>query len=596
MSFRRCVGDYALIGDGESAALVGRDAAVEWLCWPRFDSPACFAALLGDARNGRWTMAPESLSGPPTRRYRPDAMILETRFETATGAARVIDFMPIREQRSDMVRIVEGLDGEVEMHTAFALRFDHGRLPPWRRWEDGAHRFVCGPHACRLMADVDLNPAQDEEDRLVGSFRIAAGERRSFALTYHPSLADPPPCIEPDRALRETEEWWREWASRCTYEGPWREAVMRSLLTMKALANRPTGGIVAAPTSSLPEIPGGDFNWDYRFCWLRDATFTLLAFLTGGYPEEGQAWRDWLLRAAAGHPAQLQPVYGIEGEQRLTEWNADWLSGFEGAQPVRFGNGAFEQRQLDVFGEVMDAIHQARMHGAEPPPDAWNLQRRLVEHVEEVWREPDAGIWESRGEPEFFTFSRAMAWVALDRGVRSVERFGLDGPVERWRRVREEIHAEVCERGFDRDLGSFTRAYGNRELDGSLLLLPAIGFLPATDPRILGTIDAIREKMTVDGFVYRHPPKPGGEASFLVCSFWLCDALILAGRREEAAALFERLLDVRNDLGLMSEEYEPRERRLVGNFPQALSHLGLVNTAYNLLERKGPSRKRGEER
>lgn len=560
------VGDYALIGDGESAALVRRDATVEWLCWPRFDSPACFAALLGDARNGAWALAPDALSDPPEREYRADTMILETRFRTETGAVKVIDFMPIRGQRPDMIRIVEGLEGEVEMRTDFALRFDHGRLPPWRRREDGAHRFVCGPHACRLRSDVDLTPEREEEGRLRAVFRVRAGERRSFALTYHSALDRPPPPLDPEGALRDTEAWWRKWAGRCTYRGPHREAVMRSLLTMKALANRPTGGIVAAPTSSLPEIPGGDFNWDYRFCWLRDATFTLLAFMAGGYSAEGRAWRDWLLRAAAGRPAQIQPVYGIDGEQRLTEWNADWLAGFEGAQPVRFGNGAFEQSQLDVFGEVMDALHQARIQGAEPPPDAWNLQRRLVEHVERVWREPDAGIWESRGEPEFFTFSRAMAWVALDRGVRGVERFGLDGPAERWRRVREP--SPVARHRVPAGDGSADSRHHRRdqgEDDRGRLRLS-----PCAETRGRGELPRLQLLAVRRAGARGAAPRGGGAVG--------------------------RLLAVRNDLGLMSEEYEPREGRLVGNFPQALSHLGLVNTAYNLLEREGPSRSRGEER
>ncbi len=520
-----------------------------------------------------------------SRTYRGDTLILETRFETDDGAVRIIDFMPMmRGVQPDVVRIVTGERGEVRMRSDLRLRFDYGRLLPWRlRDGDGRARLIAGPHACRLCAPVAL---EGEGEGLSAEFVVREGDRLAFVLTYFPVSGDEPDAVDPEQALRETEDYWTRWSARCTYDGPWRDAVMRSLITMKALVHDPSGGIIAAPTSSLPEVSGGSANWDYRYCWLRDATFTLLAFLRAGYLEEASAWRDWLLRAVAGHPSQIQPAYGVAGDPRLTEWTADWLSGFDGAAPVRFGNAAFEQYQLDVFGEIMDAFYVARAHGAHPPADAWEMQRQIVAHVEDKWREPDAGIWESRQGREQFTYSKAMAWVAVDRAIRSCEKFGLEGPVAHWKTLRDEIHREVCDKGFDPDQRSFVRSFGSKDLDASLLLLPAIGFLPADDPRIAGTIEAIGARLGVDGFLRRRSGD-GPETSFIICNFWWAHALIQQGRRDEATALFERVLGIRNDLGLLSEEYDTGTDRLLGNFPQALSHLGLVNTAYDLLKMDG---------
>ena len=591
--------DYALIGDCETAALVARDGSIDWLCWPRFDSGACFAALLGSPENGRWQIAPADPAPRVTRRYREGTLILETDFETSEGAVTLIDFMPPRSAASDLVRIVVGRRGRVALCTELILRFGYGTSVPWvSRTEDGLLRAIAGPDMVVLQANV---PLHGEGMRTVGAFTLEAGETATFVLSYGPSYRPPPRSVEPDRALADTEAFWRTWAGRCTYQGPSREAVVRSLLTLKALTYAPTGGLVAAPTTSLPEWIGGSRNWDYRFCWLRDATLTLLALMNAGYYEEATAWREWLLRAVAGSPAQIQIMYGLAGERRLREWEVDWLPGYENSRPVRVGNAAAAQLQLDVFGEVMDALHQGRHGGLVESPEAWALQKALAEHLETVWDQPDEGIWEVRGGRRHFTHSKVMAWVALDRLVRTAEEFGWDGPLERWRTLRARIHQEVCREGFDNGLGAFVQSYGSRTLDASLLLLPLVGFLPPSDPRISGTVSAIERDLMVDGFVLRYRTGetqdglPQGEGAFLPCSFWLADNLALQVRRVEAQALFERLLAVRNDVGLLAEEYDPRTRRQLGNFPQAFSHLALVGTALNLSPAKAkPAQQRSD--
>jgi GH15 family glucan-1,4-alpha-glucosidase len=582
--------DYALLGDCETAALVGRDGSIDWLCWPRFDSPACFAALLGTPDHGRWKIAPAASEVRVQRRYRGDTLILETDFETADGAVTLLDFMPLRGSQSDLVRIVAGRRGRVAMATELVLRFDYGFTVPWvSKLDDGsaygALRAIAGPDMVLLRADV---PLHGRGLSTVGEFTVAAGETVAFVLTYSPSHLEPGPPVEPVAALADTEAFWREWAARCTYDGEWRDAVVRSLLTLKALTYRPTGGIVAAPTTSLPEQVGGTRNWDYRFCWLRDATLTLLALMDAGYYDEAAAWRDWLLRAAAGSPDQLQIMYGLAGERHLREWELPWLPGYENSRPVRIGNAAHSQRQLDVYGEVLDALYQARRGGLSASEEAGRLASALVTHLGKIWQEPDEGLWEVRGEPQHFTHSKVMAWVALDRAIRAVEEFGGTGPLDAWRLTRQRIHDEVCARGFDRDLGSFVQAYGSRQLDASLLLIPLVGFLPATDPRVVGTVAAIEQRLMDGGLVRRYDARltddglPPGEGAFLACSFWLADNYVLMGRHADARALFERLLALRNDVGLLAEEYDPRSARLVGNFPQAFSHVGLVDTALNL--------------
>ena len=583
--------DYALIGDCETAALVARDGSIDWLCWPRFDSGACFAALLGGPEHGRWQVAPVEPVLGVARRYRGDSTILETTFTTADGEVTVVDFMPLRGQASDLVRLVVGRRGRVAMRSELILRFDYGSVVPWvTRLDDGALRAIAGPDMVVLRTDV---PVHGERLTTVGTFTVAEGETRSFSLTYAPSHGPPPPHLDAQASLAATERWWNEWASRCTYQGEWRDAVVRSLVTLKALTFRPTGGIVAAPTTSLPEEIGGPRNWDYRYCWLRDATLTLLALMDAGYVDEAFAWRDWLLRAVAGSPSQLHIMYGIGGERNLREWEVPWLPGYENSLPVRIGNAAHDQLQLDVFGEVLDALHHARVHASavgarDGDADGWQLQRALVCHLETIWREPDEGIWEVRGGRQHFTHSKVMAWVAFDRAVKTAERFRLAGPVDRWRLVREEIHAEVCARGFDPTLNSFVQAYGSRQLDASLLMLPLVGFLPPDDPRVRGTVEAIERGLMSDGLVLRYDSSatddglPPGEGTFLACSFWLADNLALLGRHDDARRLFERLLSLRNDVGLLAEEYDTRRHRQVGNFPQALSHLALVGTALNL--------------
>ena len=592
--------DYALIGDCETAALVGRDGSLDWLCWPRFDSPACLAALLGGPEHGRWLVAPATPPTRTSRAYRPDTLVLDTRFETAAGTVLLTDFMPLRGTNSDVVRRVTGLDGAVAMRTELTVRFDYGRTVPWvsRMEDDGTLRMIAGPNMLVLHTDV---PLHGESMSTVGEFTVRAGETVDFVLTYGASHLPPPEQIDPAQALADTESFWRDWASRCTDAGPWSEAVRRSLITLKALTYRPTGGIVAAPTTSLPEMIGGGRNWDYRFCWLRDATLTLLALMDSGYYDEARDWRDWLLRAAAGSPAQMQIMYGVAGERDLTERTLPWLPGYEGSQPVRAGNAAADQLQLDVYGEVADALHTARKSGLTPSEAAWQLERALAVHLEQVWPLPDEGIWEVRGGRRCFTHSKVMSWVAFDRAVKAVEIFGLPGPVERWRAVRDTIHEEVCRYAFDPVQNSFTQSYGAPELDASLLLLPLVGFLPASDPRIQGTVDAVQRHLSQDGLLLRYNTGAGhdglapGEGAFLACSFWLADNLVLQDRRDEAQALFKRLLELRNDVGLLAEEYDPRARRMLGNFPQAFSHVALVNTALNLTRTDAAAVKRGTD-
>jgi GH15 family glucan-1,4-alpha-glucosidase len=593
--------DYALIGDCETAALIGRDGSLDWLCWPRFDSPACFAALLGGPEHGRWLIAPASNVFEVSRAYRTDTLILETRFVTPEGTVLLTDFMPLRGTNSDVIRRVTGLQGRVSMRMELIVRADYGRTVPWvTRIEGGGLRAIAGPHMLVMQTDSVL---RGEDLSTVGEFSVTAGETVDFTLTYGQSHLPVPPRIDPDEALADTETFWREWAGSCTIHGPFREPALRSLITLKALTYRPTGGIVAAATTSLPERIGGGRNWDYRFCWLRDATFTLLSLMEGGYYDEAREWRNWLVRAVAGSPAQMQIMYGLAGERDLTERSLPWLPGYEGSEPVRVGNAAADQLQLDVFGEVSDALHTARKGSLAPNEAAWHLECALLEHLEQVWNLPDEGLWEVRGHRRCFTHSKVMAWVAFDRAVKAVEGFGLDGPVERWRALRDEIHREVCSRAFDAELGSFVQYFGSRELDASLLLMPLVGFLPANDERIRGTVAAVQRRLSVDGLLLRYDTGtsedglPPGEGVFLACSFWLADNLVLQGRHAEARRVFERLLALRNDVGLMAEEYDPRARRFLGNFPQAFSHVALINTALNLTRavEETPAHQRGKE-
>jgi len=588
--------DYALIGDCETAALVSRAGSIDWLCWPRFDSPACFAALLGDRQHGRWSVAPVEEDARVTRRYRGHTLILETRIETAGGAVTVLDFMPPRGRNSDIVRIVRGERGRVAMRTELILRFDYGRTVPWvTRLPDGTMRAIAGPDMVTLQTGVEL---RGEDLTTVGDFEVAAGESVTFVLTHGSAHRPPPRSVNPESSLEHTERFWAEWAARVRPDGEWNDAVMRSLVTLKALTYAPTGGMVAAPTTSLPEELGGARNWDYRFCWLRDATLTLLALMNAGFYSEAKAWRDWLLRAAAGAPAQLQIMYGLAGERRLAEGEIAWLPGYEASQPVRIGNAAHGQLQLDVFGEVMDALHQACRGGIGLREEDWAFQRALLGHLAQVWQQPDEGLWEVRGGPRHFTHSKVMAWVAFDRGIRAIETDGVEGPLDEWRAARGAIYEDVCRHGFDPQLGSFVQSYGSQELDASLLLIPTVGFLPPDDPRVQGTIAAVERRLFVDGFLRRYDPAtspdgvPGGEGVFLACSFWLADAYVLCGRMADARRLFERLVALCNDVGLLSEEYDTGRRRLVGNFPQAFSHIALINTAHNLARAEKPAEQR----
>jgi GH15 family glucan-1,4-alpha-glucosidase len=578
--------DYGLIGDLQTAALVSRDGSIDWLCFPRFDSGACFAALLGDAEKGRWLLAPAAESQSVERRYRDRTLVHELDFHTAEGSVRVIDFMPPRGRDPDVVRIVEGLRGEVRMRMQLVIRFDYGSIVPWvRRLDSGVRVAVAGPDALVLRTPVEVH---GENYTTVAEFTVGEGKRLPFVLTWFPSHQPEPDPIDAEVALEETCAFWRDWARTCTYGGRWSEAVVRSLMVLKAMTYEPTGGIVAAPTTSLPEKIGGVRNWDYRYCWLRDATFALDALVVNGFIDEARAWRRWLLRAVAGDPDDLQIMYGPAGERRLLEIELEWLDGYERSRPVRIGNDASKQFQLDVYGEVLDVLHEARTRRLERDEDSWALQRRLLQNLEHRWREPDEGIWEVRGPRRHFTHSKVMAWVAMDRGVKAVEDFDHEGPVERWRAIRDEIHAEVLERGFDRELNSFVQSYDSKRLDASLLTIPIVGFLPPEDPRVRGTLEAIRGELYRDGFLHRYSHDeetaavdglPPGEGAFFLCTFWFIDNLALLGDVEEACELFERLLALRNDLGLLAEEYDVERRRFCGNFPQAFSHIGLINTA-----------------
>ena len=588
--------DYAIIGDCETVALVSRRGSIDWLCWPRFDSGACFAGLLGTAEHGRWLVEAVDADAQVTRRYRPNTLILETTIETRSGTAIVIDFMPLRGRNSDVVRLVRGDRGSVEMRTELVLRFDYGSTVPWvSRLPDGTFRAIAGPDMVVMHTPVALH---GENLTTVGTFHVEAGSTMPLVLTHGPSHLPPPDPIDVEASLAETEDFWVDWAARNQTRGEWSDAVTRSLITLKALTYAPTGGMVAAPTTSLPEKLGGVRNWDYRFCWLRDATLTLLALMNAGYYDEAQAWRDWLLRAAAGSPSQLQIMYGLAGERRLSEYEVPWLPGYEQSTPVRIGNAAHGQLQLDVYGEVVDTLFQGKRGGLETRPADWNFLRAILEHLEQVWSRPDKGVWETRGDPQHFTFSKIMSWVALDRGIRAIEGNKVEGPVARWREVRQRIHAEVCARGFNSELGSFVQSYDSKNLDASLLLIPTTGFLPADDPRIRGTIEAVERHLFVDGFVRRYDTHttddglPPGEGAFLACSFWLVDALLLSGRQDDARQLFERLLGLRNDVGLLAEEYDTGAKRLVGNFPQAFSHIALVNSAHNLGHAVKPAQQR----
>ncbi len=599
----RRIEDYGFIGNMLSCALVARDGSVDWLCLPRFDSDACFAALLGTQENGRWKIAPSSGDVSVSRRYRPGTPILETRFETAEGAATVIDFMPLAddEEHVDLIRIVRGERGRVEMTLDLVLRFDYGRTAPWVQRTDYGMRAVAGPDAVELRTPIDVT---GRDMHTCATFTVGEGAEIPFALTWHPSHRPPARRWDPAERLAETDAWWRGWSDACVFgleKGhPWREAVVRSMITLKALSYHPTGAIVAAPTTSLPERIGGERNWDYRYCWIRDATLTLLALLSSGYRYEAEAWRQWMLRATAGHPKQLQIMYGLAGERRLTETELDWLPGYEGSRPVRVGNDAYGQMQIDVYGELMDALHVGRKSMLEPSHASWLFQQVLLADLEEKWREPDQGIWEVRGGPRHFTHSRLMAWVAFDRGVAAVEQFGLGGPVERWREVRDAIRTDILENGWNAGKRSFVQYYGGDSLDASLLLIPSVGFLPPGDERVIATVEAIQRELVEDGLVLRYRPEEtpdglrGGEGTFIVCSFWLVDALTMIGRLDEARDLFERLLSLRNDLGLLAEEYDPHAGRQLGNFPQAFSHVGLVNSANNLVSAAGPAERRAQ--
>jgi GH15 family glucan-1,4-alpha-glucosidase len=594
--------DYALIGDCESAALVDRSGSIDWLCWPRFDSDACFAALLGGPEHGRWLLAAQDASARCSRRYRGDTLILETRFETADGAVVVVDFMPPRGRGlSDLIRLVICERGEVAMHTELIIRFGYGFTTPWvTRIAPDTWSAVAGPDMVMLQTAV---PMQGENMKSMADFVVRAGESVAFTLTYCGSHLDPTTIAVGDAAaaLADTELFWTDWIAKSREASRWSAPVKRSLITLRALTHRPTGGIIAAPTTSLPEHLGGTRNWDYRYCWLRDATLTLLAFMNAGFYEEAQAWRNWLLRAIAGSPQQTQIMYGVAGERRLTEWEVPWLPGYEGSRPVRIGNGAHAQLQLDVFGEVMDAFHQARAGGLAQLDAAWDLQRNLLAYLTTAWQQPDYGIWEVRGAPRHFTYSKIMGWVAFDRAIKDAERYELQGPLDEWRALRERIHTEVCEQAFNAQLNSFVQSYGSQQLDASLLLIAPLGFLEAADPRVIGTIAAIESRLLRNGLVQRYDSAttddglPPGEGAFLACSFWLVDAYAMCGRVTEAEALFERLLELGNDLGLLAEEYDCTARRLVGNFPQGFSHLSLVNSAFNLTHRDKPIEQRSEK-
>lgn len=599
--------DYALIGNCITAALVGRNGSIDWLSVPRFDSPTCFAALLGDKNNGRWLIAPTEQDVSIERRYRPETMVLETRFRTSSGTVLLIDFMPLSpdrllplapdRRRVDLVRVVKGEQGAVPLALEAIFRFDYGSTVPWVRRRGDGLSAIAGPDALLLRTPVDL---RGRDETTVAEFTVHAGETIPFTLSWFRSHQTEPAPYDALAALKETTTHWEKWSRRYEAKGEWREAELRSLLTLKALTYQPTGGIVAAPTTSLPEKIGGVRNWDYRFCWLRDATFTLYALLLSGYREEAQDWREWLLRAVAGSPAEVQVMYGLAGERRLHEYDLPLLSGYAASRPVRIGNAAHTQRQTDIFGEIIDAFYSAQLHGIEPEDDAQRVQEKLLDFLETHWQLPDSGIWEIRGTERRNTHSAVMAWVAFDRAIKSAERFGLKGPVDRWRSLCTEIHREVSTFGVDHDRGVFVQSYNGKALDSALLRIPLVGFLPADDPRVIKTADAVARELVEDGFVLRYRPDeapdglPHDEGAFLICSFWLADNFALMGREKEARALFEKLLAIRNDVGLLAEEYDPREKRFLGNFPQAFSHVGLINTAHNLSLQKGPADHRSE--
>jgi GH15 family glucan-1,4-alpha-glucosidase len=586
--------DYGIIGDLHTVALVGRDCSIDWLCLPRFDSGACFAKLLGTDENGTWRIAPKGADRATHRHYRGDTLVLESEFVTEEGTVRVIDCMPIRQQHPEVVRLVEGVRGKVTMQMNLTIRFGYGQVVPWVRHTDGTLTAVAGPDALSLWTTV---PTHGRDLSTVAEFTVSEGQSVPFSLSWYPASGTPPRPVDATYAIKDTEQWWEEWVAQCTFDGEYRDPVVRSLITLKALTYEPTGGIVAAATTSLPEQIGGGRNWDYRYCWLRDATLTLESLMRGGFYQEAMAWRSWLLRATAGDPSQMQIMYGAGGERRLDEWEVDWLPGYENSQPVRIGNAAAGQFQLDVYGEVMSALYESVQPGDPEGDAAWDLQLALMEFLEVGWREPDDGIWEVRGPRRHFTHSKVMAWVAIDRAIKTVEDFHVEGPVALWRQIRQEIHDQVCDQGFNADKGSFTQYYGSDALDASLLMIPLVGFLPASDPRVRGTVEAIERELMEGDFVLRYRTADSGEVdglagregAFLACSFWLADCMSLMGRDHDARQLLDRLLDLRNDLGLLSEEYDPVAGRLVGNFPQAFSHVSLVNSAAKIAGNRKPT-------
>jgi len=586
--------DYGIIGDLHTVALVGRNGSIDWLCLPRFDSAACFAELLGTEDHGSWKLAPRGAVRAVHRHYRGDTLVLESEFVTDTGTVRITDCMPIRQRNPEVVRLVEGVRGTVDMEMRLTIRFGYGQVVPWVRRTDGTLTAVAGPDGLSLWTTAHT---EGRDLSTVAEFSVAEGQSVPFALSWYPATEAPPRPVDAIYAIEDTQRWWEEWVSQCTYEGEHRDAVVRSLVTLKALTYAPTGGIVAAPTTSLPEALGGGRNWDYRYCWLRDATLTLESLMRGGFYQEAMAWRSWLLRAAAGDPSALQIMYGAGGERRLDEWEVDWLPGYEGSRPVRVGNAAAGQYQLDVYGEVLSALYESVQEGDPEAEAAWELQLALLSFLEDGWREPDDGIWEVRGPRRHFTHSKVMAWVAFDSAIRTVEEYGTEGPVDRWRAIRQEIHDQVCDQGFNASVGSFTQYYGSDQLDASLLMIPIVGFLPATDPRVRATIEAVERELVEGDFVLRYRTADSGEVdgltgtegAFLACSFWLADCLSMLGRDHDARELLDRLLDLRNDLGLLSEEYDPVAGRLVGNFPQAFSHVSLVNSAAKLAGHAKPT-------
>ncbi len=586
--------DYAMIGDCQTAALVSKQGSIDWLCFPDFDSPACFAALLGTAENGHWSISPAEPVRAIRRRYREGTLILETEFETDSGSVLLVDCMTPRNGMPELLRMVVGQRGQVEMKLELVIRFDYGSVVPWVRRTEHGISAIAGPDMLGLRTEV---PLRGENLKTVATFTVAAGQKVSFDLTWYPSHRAEPLPINIDDSIQDTEQWWREWSGRCSYQGKWRDAVQRSLITLKALTFLPTGGIAAAPTTSLPEQLGGVRNWDYRFCWVRDATLTLHSLLDAGYLDEAREWREWLLRAVAGSPSELNIVYGLHGQRRLTELELPWLPGYEGSSPVRTGNAAYGQFQLDIFGEVANTLFQCREAGLDPPAEdaGEDVALALLEFLETGWEQPDEGIWEMRGPRRHFVHSKMMAWVALDRAVKSAERGWIAGDIKKWKALRSTIFDQVCSRGFDADLNSFVQYYGSKHLDASILMMPLVGFLPAKDARVLGTVKAIETHLMEDGFVARYTQDsavdgmPHGEGKFLACTFWLADNYVFQGRQAEAERIFERLLDIRNDVGLLSEEYDPQAKRLLGNFPQAFSHVGLVNTALNINRGRPPA-------